>query len=351
MNELLLNATPIGSKQADGKIRVANMPYGHDIAEGNVLRHEAWTKIGYTPTMTTADSDIWSSAGVYTFPTTPGAWEVVSTDNAADIGTSIKAGTSTGGSTTTLTDTGANFLAATAVAIGDCIVLDKSGTTPEYGYVTTVAAQTLTVAGGFSKGGTGAARAYTVIDTSATAGAQALRITYLTSLFEEKAEIFLLNGTTARVGVNADCYRVNSARVIAAGANAKPTGAITLRPSGGGTTISYITPGYTRARNIAYTVPKDKTLYVTSANFSYSTTGNANKEYARLYTRATQNEGFRTGKIFYPFTEITIQNASLQIVFSEPTKLLSGVDIKVSGIATAAGIATCSLRGWLESSV
>ena len=68
-----------------------------------------------------------------------------------------------------------------------------------------------------------------------------------------------------------------------------------------------------------------------------------------IFTRATQNEGFRTGKIFYPFTEVSLQNNSLQIIFTEPTKLLSGVDIKVSGLATAAGIATCSLRGWLES--
>ena len=159
----------------------------------------------------------------------------------------------------------------------------------------------------------------------------------------------LLNGTTPRVGINADCYRLNSMRVISAGANARPTGAITLRPSGGGTTIGYIKPLYLRARNVCYTVPKDKTLYVTSANFSYSTTGNANKEYARIYTRATQNNGFRANKLFYPLTEITIQNASLQVIFTEPTKLLSGVDIKVSGIAYTAGVATCSLRGWLEN--
>ena len=348
MNEILVNGVPLGGKQSDGKIRISSMPYEYDIAEGNVPNHEPWTKIGYTPTMTTADSDIWSSAGVYNFPTTPGAWEVVST-NAADVGTSIKTGTSTSGTATSLTDTGADFTAATAVAIGDCVILDKAGTTPEYGIVTTVAAQTLTIAGGFSKGGTGALRGYIVVDTSATAGAQAVKIAYLTSLFAQKEEIILLNGATPRVSVNTDCYRMNSFRMIAAGANARPSGNLTVRPSGGGTTVNFMTAGFTRARNACYTVPAGKAVFVTSASFSYSMTGNANKEYARLFTRATQSEGFRTGLIFYPFTEVTIQNATVQIFFNEPTKLLSGVDIKVSGIASASGIATCALRGWIEN--
>jgi hypothetical protein len=32
-----------------------------------------------------------------------------------------------------------------------------------------------------------------------------------------------------------------------------------------------------------------------------------------------------------------------------PTRLVEGVDIKVSGIATFAGIATVALRGWIEN--
>ena len=38
MNELLVNATPIGAKQASGKIRVSSMPYSFDIYEGHSKR-------------------------------------------------------------------------------------------------------------------------------------------------------------------------------------------------------------------------------------------------------------------------------------------------------------------------
>jgi hypothetical protein len=274
----------------------------------------------------------------------------VSSNNVDDIGVSIKSGTSTGGSTTTLIDTGANFTAATAVAVGDMVVLDKSGTVPEYGWVTAVTSATeLAIAGGFSSGGTGSGRAYTVVDNSAKAGGHVVKICYLTTTFAEKCEIMLLNGTTAVATVNNDIYRVNSFRLVGAGANLKPTGNLTFRVASAGATMSYITAGFTRARNIIYTIPAGKTLYVTSAMFSYSTTGNANKEYARLYTRATQESGFRTRNIFQAYTEVSLQNSVYQVNFTEPTPLKSGVDIKVSGIASAAGIASCALRGWLET--
>jgi hypothetical protein len=65
------------AKFADGKPRVSMMPYAYDIAEGNVANHEAWSKIGYTPTMNATESDLWSAAGVYAFPTAAETWEVV----------------------------------------------------------------------------------------------------------------------------------------------------------------------------------------------------------------------------------------------------------------------------------
>jgi hypothetical protein len=342
---------PYGIKHVNNKPRVSSMPYNYDIAEGNVANHWAWSKIGYTPTMNTTESDVWSAAGVYAFPTTAGAKEVVSSDGTgADVGVSIKTGTSTGGSLTTLIDAGANFTAATAVAIGDFVILDKSGAVPEYGWVTAVTSATeLAIAGGFSNGGTGSGRAYVIVDDSANAGAHAVRFTYLTTAFAEKSEIVILNGNTAVATVNTDIYRINSFRMIEAGANAKPTGNLTLRTPGPGATLSYITAGFTRARNIIYTVPANKILYVTSFTGSYATTGNANKEYARLYTRATQENGFRTQHIFQAYTEISLQNSVYQVMFTEPTPLKSGVDIKVSGIASAAGVASCALRGWLET--
>ena len=172
------NGLPYGLRQIDNKPRVSSMPYLYDIAEGNVSGHTRWTKVSYTPTANTSESDIWGLAGLYVFPTTAQQM-AVSSSNANDTGTVIFSGTSTGGSTTTLIDTGKDFTAGTPVAVGDIVILDKSGTTPEYGYVTGVAATTLTLTGGFSSGGTGSGRAYSIVDQSATTGLQVVKVAYL----------------------------------------------------------------------------------------------------------------------------------------------------------------------------
>ena len=118
-----------GVKHVNNKIRTSSMDYLYDIAESNVANHAPWTKIGYTPTMTTADSDLWSGAGVYVPPAAEMGMEVVSSDNTADRSTAIFSGTAT------LIDTGKNFTGGTAVAVGDCIVLEKAGASPEWGVV------------------------------------------------------------------------------------------------------------------------------------------------------------------------------------------------------------------------
>ena len=254
--------TTIGSK-----LRVSSMPYLYDVAEGNVTGHAVWTKLGYTPTMTTAESDLWSKAGAYVFPATAQQMEVVSSDNTNDI-----------------------------------------------------------------VGGTGALK---------------VTIYYLDNLWAEKTEEVTLTGTTPANTVATNIYRINGFRVTSAGATGKAAGNLSLRAVGGATTYGYITAGYTRARSLFYTVPASKTLYVTSFTVSYGYSTNQT-HYARLYTRATQNEGVRTPGIFYPYTEVVCANTSQHVALEEPTKLVEKVDIKVSGIATFSGIASVALRGWLE---
>jgi len=344
--------TADGVKQAkfyDTNLSVVAQDYLLALAEGDITGHQSFKLIGYTPTMTTSESDIWSAAGVYTFPTAAQQMEFLSSDNTADIGTSIFSGTSTGGSTTSLIDTTKDFTGGTAVAVGDCVLLDKSGTTPEFGYVTAVAVTTLTIGGGFSSGGTGDTRDYAVIDASAYAGAQAVMIGYLTSTFTPKREIIILNGTTVTTTTNTDIYRINGMDVIATGSNKKPTGAITLRHLADTPVFAYITAGYNAMRKLTFTVPINKTLYITGVNFSYGYATNQT-HYARLYLRATYeaNLGFKTNGIFLPQAEVVCANTSHHIDLKSPMKFPAGVDIRASGIASFSGIADCAIRGWLE---
>ena len=200
-------------KQIDNKLRVSAMPYLYDIAEGNVSGHTPWSKIGFNPSITTTEEDIWSAGGSYVFPTGATAMAVIG--GATDDGSpAIFSGTSTSGSLTTLTDTGKTFNAGATAAIGDCVILDKAGTTPEWGYITGVSANTLTIAGGFSSGGTGSGRTYDVVDKALSVGAQAVKIEYLDTAYVTKSEIVILNGA-AEVNLTGQPFRINSFRVIA----------------------------------------------------------------------------------------------------------------------------------------
>jgi len=346
-NEL---GVPYGVKHVNNKPRVSAMPYLYDIAEGNVTDHTPWTKIGFNPALT-AEEDIWSAGGSYVFPTGATAMAVIG--GATDDGSpAIYSGTASAGTSTSLTDTAKNFTTGAIVGVGDCVILEKAGTTPEWGYVTAlVGTDTLTIGGGFSSGGNPNGRTYDVIDKALSVGAQAVKIDYLDTTYATKTEIVILNGA-AEVNLTGQPFRINSFRVIATGSsNTSSSTGLTLKAQTPTATIySFITGLFTRARNSVYTVPIGKTLYVTQFSAAYGTTGSPNREYARIYTRANREQatGFLTGSLFYPYTEIMAQNNTAVIHIDCPTKLIAKTDIKISAVATAAGAVSTVLRGWLE---
>ena len=358
-------------KVVDGKTRVSSTSYLYDIAEGNITGHTVWSKTGYAVMPATTETDIYSYGGtipVIPFKATGSTMRVV-TANAADAGAAIKGDATgdtvtsdAGGTLTTLVDADVDFEAATAVAAGDCVILDPHGTTPEWGFVTGVATHTLTLASGFSSGGTGASRKYAVIDYSPQVGCHAVVINYLDSTYATKREIVVTNGAQANgvVTIGADLLRINSFRVIATGSAGKPTAAIILGDNATPPTIiyTYITAGFTRARNSIYTVPLGKTLYITHWVPSYGAAANK-VEFCRLYVRIAQytNEigttNFRTNitpgvVIWYPYAEIVVSNSALHVEFETPIVVYEKTSLKVSGTANGAGTVSTVLRGWLE---
>jgi hypothetical protein len=347
-------------KEADGKPRVSSMPYVYDIAEGNVSGHTPWSKIGYNPSVSTTQEDVWSFGGEYVFPTEAMTIEVAS-DSAtadADIGTILfNATCDVGGTTTTLIDAGVDFTATAAA--GDILIVEKSGTSPEWGRITAVANGSLTFADGLSNGGSCAtARTYQVLDASAAKGAMAVKIDYLTSAYAEKREIIILNVNNQVSSINTDYFRINSFRVIAVGTKATPTyaaiGNLSIRKATVASPFySYISAGFTRARNTMYTVPAGKTLYVTQWSVGASTPNDTKVQTCRVMTRTNVEPatGFRgCGNVFYGYTELLVSNGVEHVEFTLPTKLNAKTDIKVSavGITAFSGPVTSVLRGWLE---
>jgi len=337
------------------------------ISRGAYSNIKKWSKIGYNPSMGTAETDMWSAGTAYTFPKAntggtvyPLGMEVVSGNDADDKGTYIH-GNDQGANAivcdansvdglTVLNDASANFAGGTAVVAGDVIILDPYGTTPELGIITTVAATKLTCSGGFSSGvGCVSERPYSVLDYSAFAGAQAVKVDYLDGSYVEHTEIIKLNGTTEVPTVNLNYFRINSFRVIAAGVNAKPTGALSIREIDNAPVFSYITAGFTRARNCQYTVPLGKTLYITGFAAGYGVSGVTKVEYGRIYLKINRepSTGFLTDSLFFMVGEIISSADTIDVGIEIPNMIPAKTDIKVSGVASAAGVAIVTLRGYL----
>jgi len=341
------NGAAYGVKHISNKMRVASTPYGYDVAEGNIADHEAFGIIGYTPVMTTVRSDIWSAAGAYVWPAAEMQMELHSSENTNDIATVIKSGTASGGSTTTLIDVAKDFTAATAVAVGDCVILDG---TDEWGYVTSLTGTTqLNIAGGFSEGGSASGQAYRVVDYSSTSGAHVVLLDYLDDAFAEHRELIICNGTSDTNTTATDIYRIQGIHVVAAGSGNAPSGNLSIRETDAAPTYGYITAGYTESRAIIYTVPAAKTLYITDIRMGWADDTNQ-IQFARLTLRANRihNHDILTGRIFSPFVELLCSNATVNAELQFPYAMTAGTDIIAGGIATSAGTATAVLRGWIE---
>jgi len=341
------------------------------VAKGKVYRAKPFVKFGYNAAVTTSEEDVWSNSGSYVFPTASAQWRIAA-GNAGDAGTVIFGNAEganqtvkcdVGGNATTLIDASVDFTAGTSVAVGDIVLLDPKGASPEFGYITDItdaATGTLVIGGGFSKGGSCAtARAYTIVDKSATTGAQVLEIYYLTSAFAEKNILVALNGATAVDFKGAggaaltDTYRLNNMRVVSVGSGGSPVAAIQLQLQAAPNTVyGNITLGFNIERSSVYTVPAGKRLMIDAVSFGAVTPNDTKVQMARMYLRATMEgySGFRTMGIFYPFVESLIVNGDQSIILKTPIPFYEGVDIKVSGIGATgfSGPLVCAYRGWLE---
>ena len=181
-------------------------------------------------------------------------------------------------------------------------------------------------------------------DTAAGSGARIVKVYYLDDGFAEHVGTVTMTGT-APVTVATDMYRVNNARIATSGTSLSAVGNITI--ASGGITYGYITATKTRMRQCVWSVPYNKTLYVSSIAFSCA--DQAAGKYSRFTTRANFDE--KSGEVlqpglFMPFNEVVLNNTGYYRELNPPTKLPATTDLKVSVFANSAAVVTCTLRGW-----
>lgn len=189
-------------------------------------------------------------------------------------------------------------------------------------------------------------------DAAAGSGVQQVEFYYLTTAFVQASEIVTMNGIGAVNTAALNIFRVLSFRAYRVGVTipAAAAGTINLQSVGGGTTYSQIAAGNTRARNITYTVPTGKVLYIESV--VVGTGASAATKVVLFTTRATYdvpNQRVLPPNFFMPFSELLVMDASFSRPLDTPTRFPTGVDLKVSAVNLGAGDATCNcaLRGYL----
>lgn len=184
-------------------------------------------------------------------------------------------------------------------------------------------------------------------DSLGGTGAQIVQIHYLDTSYTEKSEIDTLKGTTVVRTKATDIFRVNNFRVQKTGTNGANLGNIDIRDTLDTPIYSRIAIGVNRARNIIYTVPKGKSLLVTSILFGCGS--NVAGRAVKFQTKTTyDNIAKATVNFFMPYTDVMVQDGAVYVPLELPTMLPEKTDIKVSAISPdGATYGTVTLRGIL----
>jgi len=265
------NATPAGDS-ADRPVFTSPLDYNLELSRGNIAGQTKVHKFGRNPDIDTASGfeAVWNGGGDYTgFDAVVAETLEVFSSAAADAGTLLSSGTATGGSTTTLIDTGATFVTDT-VAIGDVLIND---TLVDHGIITAVTETTITVAR-MQGGGTNASGNTYRVATQASTGTPVVKLVKLLngSFVQQPDEYVILNGVTA-VDTTATYMRCTRARCIG-GDNA---GTITARQKTTTANIMMVLPiGYNSTMIACDTVPAGKSAHIDSwfASLAGKTTAN-----------------------------------------------------------------------------
>jgi len=238
--------------------------YLHEIAAGRVPGVSAVLKFGENPDIDTASGfeTIWDAGGTYVPPTTARLHNLAST-LAADAGTLVSSGTATGGSQTSIEDTGATFV-TDGVAVGDYVLND---TNLQIGIVTTVTSETeLTMIGRVRYPGSGKPAdaielgdVYRVV-TNASTGASFVHVQGLDINRLDLQEFVILNGVS-NVATSGSFFR--QFRMRAFGPNTTgAAGVITSTAQTDATVSCQIINGNNQTLMAVYTVPLNKIGYI-----------------------------------------------------------------------------------------
>jgi hypothetical protein len=185
------------------------------------------------------------------------------------------------------------------------------------------------------------------LDKSGSSGCAQVYVKYLGRDYLEYSTIVSLNGTTAVALVDTSIARIQNFQAYSGNA---ALGTIVIGPSTGGTTITSIAPGLTRARNSMWTVPSSKTLFV--KNLYYSAVGDAKTGIAtRILLRTNYNDtfGVYSTSLFWVVSASLLKDSAVFQELHVPLRIPEKTDlytVAISGAASTGNMVETVLRGW-----
>ena len=314
-------------------MRVLSEDYAVNLAKGQILGHEVVEKFGENPDLPNTEvfETIWdgSTVGTYVPPTVARVHAIVGVGGTEDAGTELSADDATGGSTTTLVDTDADF-ATDTVAAGDLVLNDTKMT---IGTVTAVTdKENLVIADGMRDASTGlivgpneAGDAYRVV-TDASTGASVFHVVGTGADKLPTEEFVILNGTTPvnTALANGDGKYLRQYRAHAfSGANTGNVRVIKSTAASDGTISCQILAGINQTLMAVYPVPANKTGLITSWWGAMANSVASAVSIVRLRVGVLDNVGFvkQTRSI------ASGGASSFEYVFPSPLVVAGGRDI------------------------
>ena len=276
---------------------------GTEIAAGGFEDFAVVTKFGRSPDLDTGTvpEDLWSGGDEYTgFDATANQDIDIASGDADDQGDLISSGTATGGSRTTLVDSGADFVTTDGVAVGDLLINDTLGS---HGVITAVTATQITVfamVGGKNENILNSAGdTYRVANANDTGAAVVCISQILNADYEPQPNKYAILNGTSTVVVSVDAMRAPRAQVVLAGSSGGNEGIITATQATTHGNVHLTIPvGFNQTLVGVYTVPAGKVAILKRVRVSI-TRANGSPGSATITLRARRyGETFQSIRAF-----------------------------------------------------
>jgi len=186
-------------------------------------------------------------------------------------------------------------------------------------------------------------------DTIAWTGAQKVTIYYLDSDYIEHTEEVELDGITPVLTTATDIFRINGFKVSQVGTTLYAEGNIDLRDTTDTPIYSRIEAGYNSARDFFYTVPANKTLYITDIMYSAgATVSGRNCRFTLIADYDIESNTSLVSKgLFMSVCELSLQDQTIQSILDIPIRLPEKTTVLIRVLGDGSLIASAKASGYI----